>query len=282
MENGAPGDEHKNSFGEESEPLTEGEKKGLCWAGFAVLGVVLLWTFMTFGPGTPLLNDGPDMKGQPWYVIATPFFKSLVAGFMILFLAAGWAYGSAAGTIKSSNDLVDMMTESMKDMGYYLVLSFVAAHFVAMFSWSNLGLISAVHGADAIESSGLPLPIVLGLIILFSAFLNLFVGSASAKWALLAPVLVPMLMLLNISPEGATAAYRVGDSATNIVTPLMVYFPLILIFARRWQKDFGIGSLTAMMIPYSVWMLITGVILMILWMVLGINLGPGAPMGFEL
>ncbi|HCX11216.1 MAG TPA: hypothetical protein DHU81_12940, partial [Hyphomonas sp.] len=118
--------------------------------------------------------------------------------------------------------------------------------------------ISAVHGADAIQNSGLPLPIVLGLIVLFSALLNLFVGSASAKWALLAPVLVPMLMLLGISPEGATAAYRVGDSATNIITPLMVYFPLILVFARRWQSDFGLGSLTAMMIPYSVWMLITG------------------------
>ena len=143
-------------------------------------------------------------------------------------------------------------------------------------------MISAVHGASAIKSSGLPLPIVLGLIVLFSALLNLFVGSASAKWALLAPVLVPMLMLLGISPEGATAAYRVGDSATNIITPLMVYFPLILIFARRWQKDFGLGSLTAIMIPYSLWMLITGVILMVLWIAFGINLGPGAPMGIEL
>ena len=277
-----PGPDHQNSFSEEDTPLTEGEKKGLRRAGYAVLGVCALWTLMTFGPGTPLLNDGPGTEEQEWYVTATPFFKSLVAGFLILFLAAGWAYGAAAGTIKSGDELVAMMTESMKDMGYYLVLSFVAAHFVAMFNWSNLGLISAVHGADAIKSSGLPLALVLGLIVLFSAFLNLFVGSASAKWALLAPVLVPMLMLLGISPEGATAAYRVGDSATNIITPLMVYFPLILIFARRWQKDFGIGSLTAMMIPYSVWMLITGVVLIVIWMVLGISLGPGAPMDFEL
>ena len=185
-----------------------------------------------------------------------------MAGFLVLFLAAGWAYGAAANTINNHRDLVNMMAEAMKDMGYYLVLAFAAAHFVAMFGWSNLGLISAVHGADAIQNSGLPLPIVLGLIVLFSALLNLFVGSASAKWALLAPVLVPMLMLLGISPEGATAAYRVGDGATNIITPLMVYFPLILVFARRWQSDFGLGSLTAMMIPYSVWMLITGVALM--------------------
>ncbi|MEM9282590.1 MAG: AbgT family transporter [Verrucomicrobiota bacterium] len=277
-----PGEEHKESFGEDAKPLTGDQKRGLRCAGFAILGVCLLWVAMTFGPGRPLLNDGPGMVGQAWYVTANPFFQSLVGGFMVLFLAAGWAYGSAAGTIQSGDDLVSMMTESMKDMGYYLVLAFAAAHFVAMFNWSNLGLITAVHGAGAIEASGLPLPAALGLIVLFSALLNLFVGSASAKWALLAPVLVPMLMLLGISPEGATAAYRVGDSATNIITPLMVYFPLILIFARRWQKGFGIGSLTAMMLPYSVWMLITGVALMILWIALGIPLGPGAPMGIEL
>ena len=277
-----PDERHQGSFGPEAEALSEGERRGLKRAGWAILGVCLLWVLMTFAPGTPLLDDGPGTEGQAWYVTATPLFKSLVAGFMILFLAAGWAYGSAAGTIKSGDDLVGMMTESMKDMGYYLVLSFVAAHFVAMFNWSNLGLISAVHGAGLIKSSGMPLPLVIGAIILFAALLNLFVGSASAKWALLAPVLVPMLMLLGISPEGATAAYRVGDSATNIITPLMVYFPLILIFARRWQKDFGIGSLTAMMIPYGLWMLITGVLLMIVWMVLGIDLGPGASMDFEL
>ena len=207
---------------------------------------------------------------------------SLVAGFLILFLATGWAFGKAAKTIKDHRDLVEMLSLAMKDMGYYLVLAFAAAHFVAMFGWSNLGLISAVHGANAIESSGLPLPILLGLIVLFSALINLFVGSASAKWALLAPVMVPMLMLLGISPDGATAVYRVGDGATNIITPLMVYFPLILVFARRWQKDFGLGSLTAMMIPYSIWMLITGVILVVAWAFLGFDLGPGAPMAYTL
>lgn len=277
-----PGESHHDSFGDTNKPLTQGQIKGLRHAGYAILGVVILWLAMTFGPGTPLLDDGPGTEDQAWYVTATPFFKSLVGAFMIVFLAAGWLYGKAAGTIKSNDDLVMMMTESMKDMGYYLVLSFAAAHFVAMFSWSNLGLISAVHGAGAIESSGLPLPLVIGLIVIFAAILNLFVGSASAKWALLAPVLVPMLILLGVSPEGATAAYRVGDGATNIISPLMVYFPLVLVFAHRWQKDFGIGSLTAMMIPYSIWMLISGVLLMILWMVLGINLGPGAPMGIDL
>ena len=285
------------SYADENKPLTDAQNKGLKWAGLAILGVCALWAIMTFAPGTPLLADenlfdpdtgkrlldaAGDPVTQPWYVTAGPFFRSLVAAFMILFLAAGWAYGRAAGTIKDHRDLVNMMAEGMKDMGYYLVLAFAAAHFVAMFNWSNLGIISAIHGADAIEASGLPLPIVIGLMVLLAALLNLFVGSASAKWALLAPVLVPMFMLLNLSPEAATAAYRVGDGATNIITPLMVYFPLVLVFARRWVKDYGLGSLTAMMIPYSIWMLITGVILMMAWIWLGIDLGPGAPAAFEL
>lgn len=273
---------HSSPVEDHSDELTDGQRRGLRRAGFALLGVCVAWALMTFGPGTPLLLDGAGTEDMAWYERANPFFRSLVAAFMILFLAAGWAYGSAAGTINNHRDLVDMMTESMKDMGYYLVLAFAAAHFVAMFNWSNLGFISAVHGASAIESSGAPLTLVLGLIVLFSGLLNLFVGSASAKWALLAPVLVPMLMLLGISPEGATAAYRVGDSATNMITPLMVYFPLVLIFARRWQPDFGLGSLTAMMIPYAGWMLLTGTGLMMLWVFLGLDLGPGAPVGYSL
>ena len=265
------------------------EGKGLSRAGLAALAVVVLWAAMVFAPGTPLINEaaclteaGEAIPDCSIHTELDPFYKSLVAAFFLLFLACGWAYGRAVGTIKNHHDLVDMMAESMKDMGYYLVLAFAAAHFVAMFSWSNLGLISAVHGADAIQSTGLPLPIVLGLMVIFAALLNLFVGSASAKWALLAPILVPMLMLLGISPEGATAAYRVGDSATNIITPLMVYFPLILVFAQRWQKDFGLGSLTAMMMPYSVWLLISGTVLIVLWFYLGIPLGPDAPVGYTL
>ncbi|MEW4449832.1 AbgT family transporter [Qipengyuania sp. JC766] len=260
--------------------------KGLRHAGLAALFVVGLWLLMVFGPGTPLINeaacDAVPAGDCSIHTQLDPLYRSLVAAFFVLFLLTGWAYGRAAGTIKNHRDLVAMMAESMKDMGYYLVLAFAAAHFVEMFNWSNLGLISAVHGAAGIQSTGLPLPLVLGLMVLFTGLLNLFVGSASAKWALLAPILVPMLMLLGISPEGATAAYRVGDSATNIITPLMVYFPLILVFAQRWQKDFGLGSLTAMMIPYSIWLLISGVILIVAWFYLGIPLGPDAPVGYVL
>ena len=273
---------------DEDKPLSDLQKKGLFRAVLAILAVAGLWVFMTLGPGTPLINesacpaDAAAAGSCSSIANYSPLFQSLVGGFLVLFLAAGIAYGVTVKTIQSGDDLVGMMGDAMKDMGYYLVLAFAAAHFVAMFNWSNLGLISAVHGATAIENSGLPLPALLGLIVLFAGLINLFVGSASAKWALLAPVLVPMLMLLGVSPDAATAAYRVGDSATNIITPLMVYFPLVLVFAQRWKKDFGLGSLTAMMLPYSIWLLISGFALMIGWVLLGIDLGPGAPVGYTL
>ena len=165
----------------------------------------------------------------------------------------------------------------MADMAYFLVLAFMVAHFVAMFGWSNLGLITAVHGAEFLQGLDMPAPILLAVIVLFAAVMNLFVGSASAKWALLAPILVPMLMLIGVSAETTTAAYRVGDSATNIITPLMVYFPLILIFCQRWNKDFGIGNLIAMMLPYSLWLLGAGLVLIMLWVGFEIPLGPSAP-----
>lgn len=269
---GAPVD-GSDSEGDLDAPLSEGQKSGMRWAGLAVLAVVALWLFFTFGPGTPLIDEEAAVPEAR----LTPFYQSLVAGFFILFLAAGWAYGRKAGTIKDHRDLVKMMSESMGDLAYYLVLAFAAAHFVAMFNWSNLGLITAVHGADGLRTLALPAPVLLAVIVLFSAALNLLVGSASAKWALMAPVLVPMLMLLGISAETTTAAYRVGDSATNIITPLMVYFPLILIFCQRWNKDFGLGSLAAMMLPYSMWLLGAGVALMMVWVGLDLPLGPNAP-----
>ena len=268
--------------------LSVNEIKGLKHAGLALLAVVFLWVLMVFGPDTPLINEAacPDIAlnaGECSYQSRlTPFYNSLVAAFFILFLVCAWVYGRAVGNIKSHRDMVAMMADSMKDMGYYLVLAFAAAHFVAMFNWSNLGLIFAIKGASAIEASNLPVFAVLGVMVLFSALLNLFVGSASAKWAFLAPVVVPMLMLSGISPEMATAAFRVGDGATNIITPLMVYFPLILTFANRWNKDFGLGSLTATMLPYSIFMLISGLLLTMVWAAFGLPLGGGATVEFSM
>ncbi len=284
-------------------PLTEGQKKGLAQAGLAILAVSFVWLAMTvdllalvtggnlslYNGNVPLFNeaamlnaDGSPNPDASIAVALSPFFGSLVAGFMILFVFAGVVYGKAAGTISNHRDVVDMMTGAMKDMGYYLVLSFFAAYFVLLFNISNLGLISAIHGANAIQQSGLPSWVLIGIIVIFTGILNLFVGSASAKWGLLAPVLVPMLMFVGLSPEMATAAYRVGDSATNIITPLMVYFPLVLVFARRWVPEFGIGSLTASMIPYSLWLLLGGMIMAMGWVFLDLPLGPGATVGYTL
>lgn len=262
---------------DQASDLNAQESRGLRHAAWVSGGIVLLWVYLTMGPGTPLIDETASPEAR-----FNPLYRSLVAGFFFLFLAAGWAYGRAAGSIHSHRDVVKMMSEAMGDLAYYLVLAFAAAHFVAMFNWSNLGLIFAIKGASALEGSALPDAALLAAIILFGASINLFIGSASAKWALLAPVLVPMLMLLGISPEMSTAAYRVGDGATNIITPLMPYFPLILVFCQRWQKDFGLGSLAATMLPYSMLLLISGLIMTVLWVVADLPLGPSAPIAFEL
>ncbi len=276
----AAGDAESSTAGVIKDPnttLTDLERKGLVRAGYACLAVIALGIFLTIGPGTPLINEDANPEAR-----LTPMFQALVAGFFFLFLAAGWAYGSVSGSVNSHRDIVKMMSDAMADLAYYLVLAFAAAHFVAMFNWSNLGLIFAIKGAAVLEGSNLPNSVLMALIILFGATINLFIGSASAKWALLAPVLVPMLMLIGISPEMSTAAYRVGDGATNIITPLMPYFPLILVFCQRWQKDFGLGSLAATMLPYSMFLLGSGLLLTIVWVISGIPLGPNAPVEFIL
>jgi len=267
-----------NLIGDINAPISAAERKGLGAAGIATLLVFALWMYFILGPGTPLIDETAS-AGQGQF---TPLYQSLVAAFFVLFIASGWAFGSMTGTVKSHRDVVKMMSESMSELSYYLVLAFAAAHFVAMFNWSNLGLILAVKGADAIEHSGLPMPALLALIVLFTAAINLLIGSASAKWALLAPVLVPMMMLLGISPEMTTAAYRVGDGATNIISPLMVYLPLVLTFCMRWRSDFGLGSLIATMLPYSAGILIVGVILTFGWVLFDLPLGPGASVGYTL
>ena len=256
--------------------VTADQKLGLRLAGLSVLALVALWAFLVLGPNPPLIDETAPPEGR-----LTPFYRSLLPFFLLVFLVPGWVYGRAAGTIPDHRKLVEMMSGAMKDMAYYLVLTFAAAHFVAMFAWSNMGLVLAVNGADVLRSSGMPAWAMLVAVLIFGGLLNLLIGSASAKWAVLAPVFVPMLMLLGISPEMATAAYRVGDSATNIVTPLMVYFPLMLVFAQRWVPSFGLGSLTAMMMPYLVGIGIAGIAITVGWAVLDLPLGPGVGVFIE-
>jgi aminobenzoyl-glutamate transport protein len=262
---------------DENAELTPAERKGLGAAGMALLAVVAVTLFLIFGPGQALQDPTNELN------TFTPFLNAIVALIFLAFLAMGLAYGAAAGTIKSDRDAVGLAAKSMGDMGLYIVLAFAMAHFIALFNWSNLGILTAIGGGDLLGRLDLPAPLLLLVMILLVAFLNLFIGSASAKWALIGPVLVPMLMLQGISPEASTLAYRMGDQATNIITPLMPYLPLVLVFAQRYVPEFGLGSLIATMLPYSIAILVTSTAMLGIWFALGLPLGPaGAEFFYEL
>ena len=252
--------------------LTPEERKGMRLAGLATLAVIGLFASLTLLPGyTPLIDETKEGTAQ-----MQPFYSALIAGFFVLFVSTGLAFGIGAGSIKSSNDALRMMQDGIRSMAPYIVFVFFAAHFVAMFNWSRLGPIIAIDGAIVLKDFGLSAPFLLVSVLLLSSVLDLFIGSASAKWSALAPVVVPMFMLLGISPEMTTAAYRMGDSYTNIMTPLMSYFPLILTFARRWDKDVGVGTLLSLMLPYALCFMVAGITMTILWVALDLPLGPGA------
>jgi aminobenzoyl-glutamate transport protein len=252
--------------------VTEKEKRGLRWAGVVALIVVGFFAAMCFWPGyTPLIDESAEGPAQ-----LQPFYTALIGAFMLLFLGCGIAFGIAIGVVKNARDVIDRMIDGIRTMAPYIVFALFAAHFVAMFNWSRLGPIAAINGAEILQGISLPGPILLVSVLLFSSFLDLFIGSASAKWSALAPVVVPMFMLLGISPEMTQAAYRMGDSYTNIMTPLMSYFPLILVFARRWDTSFGVGSLLALMLPYALTFAVAGMAMTAAWVYFDIPLGPNA------
>ena len=204
---------------------------------------------------------------------AAPLMRSIVPLIFLLFLLPGVVYGVLAGTVSGSRDVIAGMTKAMTTMAYYLVIMFFIAQFIYAFGQSNLGVLLALKGAAGLQALALPAGVTIVGIVLLTGLINLFVGSASAKWALLAPIFVPMLMQLGISPDLAQAAYRVGDSSTNIITPLMPYFPLVVVFAQRYVKSAGIGTVTAMMLPYSVTFLVLWTAFLLLYWAFGLPLG---------
>ena len=257
--------------------VTAAERRGLRAAAWTTVAVGVVMALLVVPEGAPLRDPAAVAAGAPWYVQIGPFLNAIVTLLMLAFLLVGVAYGVVAGTITSDRDVARMASEGVEVLGSYIVLAFAAAQFVAWFGWSNLGLILAIQGAALLQGIGFTgLPMILAFV-LVAGFINLFIGSASAKWAVMAPVFVPMLMLTGYSPEMVQAAYRVGDSTTNIITPLMPYFPVIIAFAQRWDRESGLGTLISAMLPYSVVFLLGWLLMFAVWVVLGLPLGPGAP-----
>ena len=251
--------------------LEPNERKGLRIALLALLAGVV-FVVVTAWPADSAWRDanGSLTTGS------APIMASIVALIFFMFVIPGVTYGIAAKTIKSSKDVIDGMTKAMHLMSYYLVIMFFIAQFVYAFDQSNLGVLLALQGAAGLKVLAMPAAVTLVGIVLLTAFINLFIGSATGKWGLLAPIFIPMLMTLGISPDLTQAAYRVGDSSTNIITPLMPYFPLVVVYCQRYVTSTGIGTLTAMMLPYSVTFLICWTAFLVIYYLLGFPLGIGA------
>jgi aminobenzoyl-glutamate transport protein len=248
--------------------LKDEERRGLRWA-LIVVGLGLVALIVTMIPADSSWRDTNGNLAS----FTAPIMRSIVALIFIFFLLPGIVFGYVAGTFKGAKDIIDGMTHSMHQMAYYLVIMFFIAQFVYAFGTSNLGTLLALEGAAALKALALPSAITIVGIILLSAIVNIFIGSASGKWGMLAPIFVPMLMTLGISPDLTQAAYRVGDSSTNIITPLMPYFPLVVVYCQRYVKSTGIGTLAAMMLPYSIAFLIAWSAFLILYWAVGLPLG---------
>ncbi len=271
---------------EQLHDITSEEKRGLKYAAytFYIIIILLLWATMPVSggiwdhiPGSGFLRD--PVTGD---LLRSPFMSGIVAMIFIIASIIGIAYGLGAGTLKSNADVINGMGKSMSTLGTYIVLVFFAAQFVAYFNWTNLGLIFAIKGAETITAVGMGrIPLMISLVFI-SALINMVIGSASAKWAIMAPVFIPMFMLLGYSPEFTQMAYRIGDSVTNIIAPMMSYFALIVAFMEKYDKNAGIGTIIATMLPYSIAFLIFWLILMIFWILTGLPIGPGAELFYSI
>ncbi|MCA1633059.1 MAG: AbgT family transporter [Acidobacteria bacterium] len=260
---------------EELKELSALEKRGLWCALLAALALVAVILLGLVPPGGFLR----DLKTGG--VLDSPFLKGIVAIIFFGGVLVGLAYGIAARTIRTDSDVMKAMEKAMTTMSLYLVLAFFASQFVAFFNWTHLGVITAVKGAELLQASGIGGVPLLICFVIVTVLLDLVLGSASAKWAVMAPVFVPMFMLLGFSPELTQAGYRIGDSVANIITPLMAYFPLVVAFAQRYDKKAGIGTIMATMLPYSVTFFILWTLLLIVWYLFGLPLGPGAGIQYQ-
>lgn len=256
---------------EELSTISLSESRGLKFAGVALVTFIVVILTLLLPSGAPL--RGTSETGS---ILASPFMTSLEVLLSLLFAIVGVAYGIGQGSIRNSKEVVLLMEKAIAAMSGFIVMAFFAAQFVSYFTYTNLGTIISVFGAELIlrwEIGGIPLILTFMVVVMI---LNFLVGSMSAKWAILGPIFIPMMMGLGYSPEVMQAAYRVADSTTNIISPLMAYFPLIVVFFKKYDKEAGVGTLISTMMPYTVVFTIGWSILLIIWYLLGLNLGPGA------
>jgi aminobenzoyl-glutamate transport protein len=258
------------------EALTPAERRGLrfAFAAFLVFAALILWGTV---PADGFLRDAKTGD-----LLKSPFLSGIVAIIFAAGIVLGLAYGWGARTIKNTDDLTGAMENQMRTMATYIVLAFFAAQFIALFNWSNLGVIVAVGGAEVLKSMEVGGVTLIISLVVATMILDLLIGSAAAKWALIAPVFVPMMMILGYSPEMTQATYRIGDSVINIVSPLMAYFPLIVAFAQKYEPEAGIGTLMALMLPYSITFFIGWTLFLIVWFYFGLPLGPGAEIFYQM
>lgn len=254
-----------NGTEEDIETLAVQEKKGMRYAGVGFLITAAVMAYLSIGP----------LRGDEKY-LESPFFDSLVFVIFILFFVPGLIYGITTKVIQNDKDLTQFLGKTMASMSGYIALAFTAGQFIAYFGETNMGTVIAIKGAAFLNNTGFDGFGLILVFILITMGINFFIGSSSAKWVILAPVFVPIMMNLGYSPEFTTVIYRLSDSVTNIITPLLLYFPMIIAFAQRYDKSIGIGTLISMMLPYSVALLISWVILLFIWILLGIPVGPGA------
>ena len=266
----------KQTYGEESEggaavSLTGRERKALRLANISFLVLAAAIALLAWPQDSFFRN--PETKSL---ISSSPFMTGLIVLIALLFFVPSVVYGRVSGAYKGEKDVCAQLGSNMEAMGGYIALSFAAAQFISYFNYTKLGTILALKGADVLGHIGAGGPVLMVLFILLAAVINLFMGSASAKWTILAPVFVPMFMLLGYSPELVQVAYRIGDSATNLITPLMAYFAMVVVFAKKYDDNSGIGTLVSTMLPYCICFLIGWSLLLILWMGAGLPLGPGA------
>jgi para-aminobenzoyl-glutamate transporter family len=253
------------------------ESKAFSYAGWTmVVGIVLL-VAAVWPETSPLRSPTGEVAA-----FNAPVMQSIVPLIFILFVIPGIIYGKVAGTFKQSADVIKAMSTTMAGMAGFMVMVFFIAQFLVAFTQSNLGTLLALSGAQLLQQMNLPGQVTIVGMILLTASVNLLVGSASAKWALIGPIMVPMLMAVGISPELTQAAYRVGDSVSNIISPMMVFFPLVVVYMQRYVKSSGIGTLASMMMPYSIAMLIGWTIFLLVFWTLGIPLGVQAPYTYSM